>query len=292
MAKNKKAENTSGSATPALFTRALAAGPGFVLSERDPRSTPAYDGDKAAGGELLAATVPELGDLQERLYAESKVGGTRAVLLVVQGMDTSGKGGIMRHVVGSVDPQGVRHTAFKAPTREEREHPFLWRIRKALPRPGEIGVFDRSHYEDVLIARVHNLVPPATWGRRYGQINTFEQTVAQAGTTIIKVMLHISSEEQKARLTARLERPTKHWKYKPSDVDERESWSMYQRAYQVAIERCSTEVAPWFVVPADRKWYTRLAVQQLVVEHLREMALEWPAATFDVEAEKARLAAT
>ena len=292
MAKNMKAENTSGKAKPGLFTRALEAGPGFVLSERDPRSTPGYDGDKAASGELLAATVPELGDMQEQLYAESKTGGKAAVLLVVQGMDTSGKGGIMRHVVGSMDPQGVHYTAFKAPTKEEREHPFLWRTRKALPQPGEIGVFDRSHYEDVLIARVHNLVPPATWGRRYGQINTFEQTVAQAGTTIIKVMLHISSEEQKARLTARLERPTKHWKYKPSDVDERESWSMYQRAYQVAIERCSTEVAPWFVVPADRKWYARLAVQQLVVEHLREMALEWPAATFDVEAEKARLAAT
>jgi PPK2 family polyphosphate:nucleotide phosphotransferase len=293
MAKNKKqAGNTSGNPTPSLFTRALKAGPGFVLSERDPHSTPAYDGDKAAGGELLAATVPELSDLQERLYAESKVGGTRSVLLVVQGMDTSGKGGIMRHVVGSVDPQGVRYTAFKAPTKEEREHPFLWRIRKALPRPGEIGVFDRSHYEDVLIARVRNLVSPATWSRRYGQINTFEETVTQAGTTIIKVMLHISSEEQKARLMTRLEDPKKHWKYNPNDVDERERWPAYQEAYQVAIEKCSTEHAPWFVVPADRKWYARLAVQQLLVEHLREMAPQWPAATFDVEAEKARLAAT
>jgi PPK2 family polyphosphate:nucleotide phosphotransferase len=237
-----------------------------VLAERDPRSTPAYDGDKAAGGELLTATVPELGDLQERLYADSKAGGTGAVLLVVQGMDTSGKGGIMRHVVGSVDPQGVRYTAFKAPTREEQEHPFLWRIRNALPRPGQIGVFDRSHYEDVLIARVHNLVPPATWGRRYGQINTFEQKVAHAGTIIIKVMLHISSAEQKARLSTRLELPDKHWKYNPADVDERESWPAYQEAYQVVIEKCSTEPAPWFVVPADRKWYARLAVQQLVLE--------------------------
>jgi len=294
MAKStKQAKSTSGNATRSgSFTRALEAGPGFVLSERDPRSTPAYDGDKADGGELLAATVPELGDLQERLYADSKAGGTAAVLLVVQGMDTSGKGGIMRHVVGSVDPQGVRYTAFKAPTKEESEHPFLWRIRNALPRPGQIGVFDRSHYEDVLIARVHNLVPPATWGRRYGQINTFEQTVAQAGTTVIKVMLHISSDEQKARLTTRLERPNKHWKYNPADVDERECWPAYQQAYQVAIEKCSTEPAPWFVVPADRKWYARLAVQQLVVEHLRAMAPKWPDATFDVEAEKARLAAT
>jgi PPK2 family polyphosphate:nucleotide phosphotransferase len=294
MAKStKKAKGTSGNAAGSRsFTRALEAGPGFVLAECDPRSTPAYDGDKAAGVELLAATVPELGDLQERLYADSKAAGTAAVLLVVQGMDTSGKGGIMRHVVGSVDPQGVRYTAFKAPTREEREHPFLWRIRNALPRPGQIGVFDRSHYEDVLIARVQSLVPPATWGRRYGQINTFEQSVTQTGTTIIKVMLHISSDEQKARLTARLEDPDKHWKYNPSDVDERERWPAYQEAYQVAIEKCSTQHAPWFVVPADRKWYARLAVQHLVVEHLRAMAPQWPAATFDVEAEKARLSAT
>ncbi|MEO8519265.1 MAG: PPK2 family polyphosphate kinase, partial [Dermatophilaceae bacterium] len=232
-----------------IFSRALVAGPGFVLAERDPRSTPAFDGNKKSGEKLLAATVPELADLQERLYAESREGAKRAVLLVVQGMDTSGKGGIMRHVVGSVDPQGVSYTAFKAPTKVEREHPFLWRIRNALPAPGQIGVFDRSHYEDVLIVRVHNLVPPATWGRRYGQINTFEQAVTQAGTTVIKVMLHISSEEQKARLGARLEEPDKHWKYNPGDVDERELWPAYQEAYQVAIERCSTEQAPWFVVP-------------------------------------------
>ena len=294
MAKSaKQAKSKSGNVAGAgSFTRALAASPGFVLAERDPRSTPGYDGDKAAGAELLATTAPELADLQERLYAESKAGGRAAVLLVVQGMDTSGKGGIMRHVVGSMDPQGVHYTAFKAPTQEELEHPFLWRIRKALPAPGEVGVFDRSHYEDVLIVRVHDLLPPATWGRRYGQINAFEQTVTKAGTTIIKVMLHLSTEEQKARLTERLERPSKHWKYKPSDVDERERWPAYQRAYQAAIEKCSTEDAPWFVVPADRKWFARLAVQQLVVEHLRGMALEWPVATFDVEAEKLRLAAT
>ena len=294
MAKStKQAKSTS--VNPAglgPFTRALVAGPGFVLSEHDPRSTPAFDGDKASGGKLLATTGPELADLQEQLYAESKAGGKAAFLLVVQGMDTSGKGGIMRHVVGSMDPQGVHYTAFKAPTKEEREHPFLWRTRNALPQPGEVGVFDRSHYEDVLIARVHDLVPPATWGRRYGQINTFEQAVAKTGTTIVKVMMHISSQEQKARLTERLERPSKHWKYRPGDVDEREWWPAYQEAYQVAIERCSTEHAPWFVVPADRKWYARLAVQQLVVEHLRAMAPQWPAADFDVEAEKSRLSVT
>jgi len=290
---SKQARSTSGSAgRSGSFTRALKAEQGFVLADRDPRSTPGYDGDKAAGADLMTRTVPELDDLQEQLYAESKVGGTRSLLLVVQGMDTSGKGGIMRHVVGSVDPQGVSYIAFKAPTKEEREHPFLWRIRDALPAPGQIGVFDRSHYEDVLIVRVHNLVPASTWGRRYGQINTFEQAVTQAGTTIIKVMLHISSDEQKARLGARLEQPDKNWKYNPADVDERELWPAYQEAYQAAIEKCSTEQAPWFVVPADRKWYARLAVQQLVVEHLRAIAPHWPAATFDVEAEKARLSAT
>jgi len=294
MPKNKK----QGKSTPedeagsGVFSQALAAGPGFVLAERDPRSTPAFDGSKKSGEKLLAATVSELADLQERLYSESKEGGKAAVLLVVQGMDTSGKGGIMRHVVGSVDPQGVSYTAFKAPTKVEREHPFLWRIRNALPAPGQVGVFDRSHYEDVLIVRVHNLVPPATWGRRYGQINTFEQAVTQAGTTVIKVMLHISSEEQKARLGARLEEPDKNWKYNPGDVDEREMWPAYQEAYQVAIEKCSTERAPWFVVPADRKWYARLAVQQLVVEQLRAMAPQWPAVKFDVDGEKARLSAT
>jgi PPK2 family polyphosphate:nucleotide phosphotransferase len=289
----RHAKNTSGSAAGSRpFTKALQAGPGFVLADCDPRCTPGHDGDKVAGAELMARTVPELDDLQGRLYAESTAGGVRAVLLVLQGMDTSGKGGVMRHMVGSVNPQGVRYTAFKAPTKEEQTHPFLWRIRKALPPPGHIGVFDRSHYEDVLIVRVHNLVPPATWGRRYGLINNFEQTVAQSGTTILKVMLHISSEQQKARLVQRLERPDKHWKYSPSDVDERKFWPEYQQAYQVAIERCSTEHAPWFVVPADRKWYARLAVQQLLVEHLRAMAPQWPAATFDVEAEKARLART
>jgi len=284
--------NLGNTARSGQFSQALEVGPGFVLAERDPHSTPGYDGDKADGTELLAATVPELDDLQERLYAESRVGGTRSLLLVMQGMDTSGKGGIVRHVVGSVDPQGVRYTAFKAPTKEESGHPYLWRIRSALPLPGQIGVFDRSHYEDVLIARVNNLVPPATWGRRYGQINAFERTVAQADTTVVKVMLHISGDEQKSRLTKRLELPDKHWKYNPGDVDARELWPAYQEAYQVAINRCSTEYAPWFVVPADRKWYARLAVQQLLVEHLRALAPNWPAASFDVEAEKARLAQT
>ena len=275
---------------PASFADALRVGEGFVLADVDTRSTPGFDGDKAAGEEALAARAGEISQFQERLYAESKGAVQRSLLLVVQGMDTSGKGGIMRHVVGQMDPQGVKYTAFKAPTKEEREHPFLWRIRNALPAPGQVGVFDRSQYEDVLIVRVHDLVPRATWSRRYAQINDFEAKAIADGTTIVKVMLNISSDEQKARLTERLERPDKHWKYNPGDVDERLHWPEYRAAYQAVLEKTSTDAAPWFVVPADRKWYARLAVQNLVLEHLERMNPQWPPADFDVEAEKQRLA--
>jgi PPK2 family polyphosphate:nucleotide phosphotransferase len=272
--------------------RLLRVGTGFTLEAVDPRGTPGFDGGKAAGRAALAAGTGRLSELQERLYAESRSGGRRAVLLVVQGMDTSGKGGIMRHVVGAVDPQGIRHTAFKAPTREERAKGFLWRIRQALPRPGEVGVFDRSHYEDVLVVRVHELVPRATWSKRYASINDFEARLVERGTTVVKVMLHIGSGEQKARLGERLERPDKYWKHNPADVDERLLWDDYQQAYQVALTRCSTDAAPWFVVPADRKWYARWAVQQLLLETLTELDPTWPPADFDVAAERARLAAT
>jgi PPK2 family polyphosphate:nucleotide phosphotransferase len=274
------------------WSEVLRVGPGFSLADLDPRSTPGFTGKKADGEEVMGELQSRLGDLQERLYAESKGGGTRSVLLVIQGMDTSGKGGIMRHVVGAVDPQGVHITSFKAPTDEERRHPFLWRIRRGLPTPGMIGVFDRSHYEDVLIVRVHDLVPRTTWSRRYSQINAFEQGVVDSGTTVVKVMMHISSDEQKARLTERLEREDKHWKFNPGDLDERAYWADYTEAYQGALEKCSTDAAPWFVVPADRKWYARLAVTNLLLEHLEAMDPQWPAADFDVEAEKARLAAT
>ena len=263
--------------------------PGFVLADLDPASTPGFDGEKDDGEEVMAELQGRLGDLQERLYAESRGGGGRSVLLVIQGMDTSGKGGIMRHVVGAVDPQGVRITAFKAPSAEERRHPFLWRIRRALPGPGMIGVFDRSHYEDVLVVRVHDLVPPATWSRRYAQINRFEQGVVDDGTTIVKVMLHLSPEEQKSRLAERLSRGDKYWKYNPADLDERGRWADYMEAYRVALEKCSTDAAPWHVVPADRKWYARLAVTNLLLEALEGMDPQWPAADFDVEAERQRL---
>src|SRR5215216_5844137 len=200
-----------GSAAP--FSDALKVNAGFSLARLDAHAKPAFRGNKAAGNKALSAINDEVSGLQERLYAESKVDGRRSLLLVVQGMDTSGKGGIMRHVVGQMDPQGVEYTAFKAPTDEEKQHDFLWRIRKGLPAPGQVGVFDRSHYEDVLIVRVHDLVPREVWRHRYAEINEFEREVAATETTIVKVMLHVSEEEQKARLLQRLERSDKHWKW-------------------------------------------------------------------------------
>jgi PPK2 family polyphosphate:nucleotide phosphotransferase len=290
-AKAKEARS-DGAVEAASWSDVLRVGPGFDLADVDPRSTPGFDGKKSDGEEVMGELQARLGDLQERLFAESKGGGTRSVLLVIQGMDTSGKGGIMRHVVGAVDPQGVAITAFKAPTAEEKRHPFLWRIRRALPRAGQIGVFDRSHYEDVLIVRVHDLVPKSVWSRRYSQINRFEAQVVDSGTTVVKVMMHLSSDEQKERLTERLDRPDKHWKYNPGDVDERSHWADYMEAYQVALEKCSTTQAPWHVVPADRKWYARLAVTNLLLEALETMDPQWPEADFDVEAEQERLAMT
>jgi PPK2 family polyphosphate:nucleotide phosphotransferase len=270
----------------------LRVGEGFVLSGVDPDSTPGTSDDKDAAAEALAAGSEDLDELQERLYAQSRSGASdAAVLLVLQAMDSAGKGGIIRHVVGSVDPQGVLLTAFKKPTDEELAHDFLWRVEKRLPQPGFIGVFDRSQYEDVLIGKVRSLAPPEEIERRYGAINEFEGRVAATGTRIVKVMLHISYAEQGARLMERLDRPDKHWKYNPGDVDERAQWPHYMDAYQTVFERTSTEVAPWYVVPANRKWYARLAVQSLLLGALRGIDPQWPAATFDVEAEKKRLAA-
>lgn len=271
---------------------ALRAGPGIDLSSIDPAGTPGFDGDREAGEAALAAGVQELSELQEMLFARSRAGDERRILLVLQAMDTAGKGGIVKHVVGAVDPQGVALTAFKAPTAQERAHDFLWRIRPRLPGAGMIGVFDRSHYEDVLIHRVRGLSTPDEVERRYGAIVDFEREVAAAGTTIVKVMLHLSREEQGRRLAERLERPDKHWKYNPGDVDERGYWDAYREAYEIAIARTDSDDAPWFVVPADRKWFARLAVQSLLLDALRGLKLAWPPADFDVAAEKARLAAT
>ena len=269
----------------------LPAGP-VELASIDPRATPGFNGDKQAGKAALAGLDPTVSELQELLYAHGRTGGHQRLLLVVQGMDTAGKGGVLRHAVGLLDPQGVRIKAFKAPTPDERKRGFLWRIRNALPAAGEVGVFDRSHYEDVLVARVNKLARPDVIERRYDAINKFEQELVDSECTVIKVMLHISSDEQKARLMERLDRPDKHWKYNPGDVDERAKWGDYQRAYEIALERCNTDAAPWYVVPADRKWYRNLAVTHLLIEHLKGMKLTWPPADFDVKLEKKRLAAT
>jgi len=256
------------------------------LCSIDPDGRPGFDGDKPAGEAALEALGPELADLQERLYAER----SRSVLLVLQGMDTSGKGGVMSHTVGLVDPQGLRITSFKAPTEEECSHDFLWRIGNALPPAGLIGVFDRSHYEDVLIARVRELAPAEEIERRYGAINEFEQRLVEGGTTVVKCMLHISADEQKERLLARLDDPTKHWKYNPGDVEERALWPTYREAYEIALERTNTGAAPWHVIPSDRKWYRNLAIGHLLLEALRGLDLQWPQADFDVDVEKKRLA--
>jgi PPK2 family polyphosphate:nucleotide phosphotransferase len=261
------------------------------LSALDTRATPGFDGDKAAGKAELAALGPRLSDLQERLHAEGATGGSRSLLLILQGMDTSGKGGVVRHVIGQVDPQGCAIASFKAPTREELAHDFLWRIRRRVPGPGKLGVFDRSHYEDVLVVRVHGLVARSTWSRRYAAINRFEARLVTDQVRVVKVFLHISREEQRQRLLARLDDPTKQWKFNPRDVDERAFWGDYQEAYAAALERCNSGAAPWYRVPADRKWYRNWAVASLLVEQLEDMKLTWPKADLDVEEQGARLLA-
>ncbi len=264
--------------------------PGPVdLTAIETEATPGFQGGKKKGKAALFALGDELSDLQERLFAEGRSGSERRLLLVLQGMDTSGKGGVLRHTVGLVDPQGVRITSFKAPTEEERAHDFLWRIRRQLPEAGYIGVFDRSHYEDVLIARVRELADPEEIERRYTAINDFERELVDAGTTVVKCMLHISADEQKERLLRRLDKPSKHWKFNPSDIDERAQWPRYREAYELALERTNTEHAPWFVIPSGRKWYRNLAVGRLLHEALRTMDPQWPEADFDVEAERKRL---
>lgn len=270
----------------------LRVNPGFSLADVDTTSTPGFDGKKKHSVEALRKGASIFRHQQEMFFAGSQDGDERKVLLVLQAMDTSGKGGIVRHVVGAADPQGIDHFAFKAPTKAELSHDFLWRIRKQLPGAGRIGVFDRSHYEDVLITRVRELFPLETIDERYDEINAFEQELTDDGTTVIKVMLHISSDEQKSRLAERLDRPDKYWKYNPGDVDERLHWPAYQEAYQVALERTSTTAAPWFVIPADHKWYARLAVQHLLIDALTRMELSWPEADYDIKTEKARLRAS
>ncbi len=257
------------------------------LDAHDPRSTPRAPGGKKKTRKAMSEQAPALSDLQERLYAQ----GSRNLLLVLQGMDTSGKGGVIRHVVGMLNPQGCRIASFKRPTDEELRHQFLWRIRRQLPPPGFIGVFDRSHYEDVLIGRVRELAEPATIERRYAEINRFEQRLVADGTAVVKCFLHISAKTQKKRLLARLDKPQKHWKFNPGDVDERRLWPDYQLAYELALERCNTTQAPWFVIPSDRKWYRNWAIGQLLLEILTGVDPQYPPVDYDVNEQRRRLVA-
>ncbi len=250
-----------------------------------PGAWPTREGDDFAGGKKaarkeLAELAGRLGELQARLYAE----GRQSLLIVLQGMDTAGKDGTIRHVFRAVNPQGVRVTSFKKPTALELAHDYLWRVHRHAPARGEIGIFNRSHYEDVLVVRVHDLVPPEVWGRRYDHINAFEKLLSDEGATIVKFFLHISKDEQKKRLEARLENPKKHWKFNPADLSERKRWDDYTAAYGDAITKTSTEHAPWYVIPADRKWQRNRIVAQVLVETLEAMNPRFPRVDFDPEA--------
>ncbi|WP_375488886.1 PPK2 family polyphosphate kinase [uncultured Jatrophihabitans sp.] len=231
-----------------------------------------------------------LREMQKKLWAEGTAGSERRILLVLQGIDTAGKGGVTKHVVGVFDPIGVQYTGFKAPTKTELRHDFLWRIRKQLPIPGTIGVFDRSHYEDVLIVRVHELVPESEWRKRYELINEFEKELVDGGTTVLKCFLNISFDTQRERLIKRLDRPDKHWKFNPDDLTERGFWNEYQLAYSEMLERCNTEYAPWYIVPSDHKKYRNWAIGELLHETLSELDPQYPNPPLDIPTLKEKLA--
>jgi len=267
------------------FTRKLIVKPGarVKLSDWDTDFTAGLSG-KSAANALMAKNLKRLAELQYLLYAESK----RALLIVLQAMDAGGKDGTIRHVMGPMNPQSCKVTSFKAPTEEELAHDFLWRIHRATPRKGEIGIFNRSHYEDVLIVRVHGLVPKSVWSKRYSQINEFERILVANDTHILKFYLHISSREQLKRLKKRLEEPDKHWKINPQDFEERQHWGDYMAAYENMLRRCSTAHAPWFVIPADKKWFRNLAVSQILVEYLEKLKMKFPQPACDIRTIRVR----
>jgi PPK2 family polyphosphate:nucleotide phosphotransferase len=246
------------------------------LGKRDPADASAFP-DRKAAEEQSAKDGAVINDWQDKLYAEGK----RALLVVLQGTDTAGKDGTIRHVFNETGPLGVTVTAFRAPSELELAHDFLWRAHLACPRRGCIGIFNRSHYEDVLIGRVRQLAPKKAIEQRYDQINAFEKTLAENGTTILKFMLHISKDEQRERLQDRLDKPDSRWKFNPSDLEDRKLWDDYQRAYEVMLERCSTDWAPWYAIPADRKWARNAAVAAIVRETLEAMAPEYPKPDWD-----------
>jgi PPK2 family polyphosphate:nucleotide phosphotransferase len=242
------------------------------LEKIDAASTPGFDRDKEAARDRLEELRDELAEFQERLWAE----GGQSLLVVLQALDAGGKDGLIRNVITAFNPQGTRVTGFGVPTEEELRHDFLWRVHAATPGKGRIGVFNRSQYEDVLVVRVNELVPESVWKRRYDQINGFEATLAANDTTIVKLYLHISRDEQRERFLKRLSNPEKQWKWSSADLEAREKWKDYRAAYTDALARCSTDHAPWFVVPADHKWYRDLAAAEILVEAARQMDPQWP----------------
>ncbi len=247
------------------------------LSIWDPNEKRAFPHKKKQGKRLLKHLNNRLEALQELFYAEGK----HKLLVVLQGMDTSGKGGVIRHVFEGVNPQGVKVANFKVPTRQELAHDYLWRVHKQTPGTGEIVIFDRSHYEDVLVVRVHELVPPDTWSRRYHHINQFERLLADEGTTILKFYLHIDLDEQKERLQDRLDEPDKHWKFNPGDLEERRLWPQYTTAYEDVLSKTSTDWAPWHIIPANRKWYRNLVISTVIIQTLESLDMHFPEPDFD-----------
>jgi len=256
------------------------------LSAWNPEETKAWDGDKDDAAREAVKLNDQLEALQEILYAQ----GRHKVLVVLQGMDTSGKDGVIRKVFEGVNPQGVRVAAFKVPTPVELAHDYLWRVHTQVPGGGEMVIFNRSHYEDVLVVRVHNLVPPERWRSRYDQINAFEQLLAQEGTTILKFYLHINKEEQRQRLLDRLDTPDKRWKFNPGDLKERELWGEYQKAYEDVLEKTSTDWAPWILVPANRKWYRDLIISAALVDALGGLKMEYPQPAENLDSYRPQLA--
>jgi PPK2 family polyphosphate:nucleotide phosphotransferase len=242
------------------------------LDAIDPHDKAGFDGEKSDGKEALKNLNKSISSLQRRLWAES----AQKLLVVLQAIDTGGKDGTIRHVFSGVNPQGVKIAAFGKPTDEELARDFLWRVHQQVPANGEITVFNRSHYEDVLVVRVKGLVPAETWEKRYRHINEFERMLVDEGTTIVKIFLHISKEEQRERLQARLDNPDKNWKFHKSDLDDRELWDEYRSAYEAMLEETSTEYAPWYVVPADRKWYRNLVVASVIISTLEDMDPQFP----------------
>jgi len=244
------------------------------LAEWDPSDYSEFDEGKKKGKAKLDELTDQLEELQELLYAEGK----HKLLVVLQGTDTAGKDGVIRHVFDGVNPQGVKVASFKVPTPQELSRDYLWRIHQHTPARGEIVIFNRSHYEDVLVVRVHELVPQEVWSRRYEHINAFEKMLADEGVTILKFFLHIDMDEQKERLQARLDDPTKHWKFSTGDLAERKLWDEYVAAYEEMLSRTSTAYAPWYVVPSNRKWYRNLVISTTIIQALEDLEMDFPPA--------------